>query len=344
MRIDFEKHNPFRRPDWRHERVLNMLGRMPTPGRCTKRDDEWVRGLRKFVLRYQNADPAQRDQIGYENPGLYFAYLIFERTEEDFEPAFMVESRLLARQSFEDIARELDTIPEAVEWYEKLFFNVTDRLHAHDWIMKHVLVPAVERSAGRAQPQNGRAPRKPIAEAFYDASLKCFGYYGGPIAIDFMLSGFSRGMEPQSRDDISPWLDAHTALAAKRRSAMAVGQFDVDKWNVMDLFAFHARLMEIEKSEEHAAKARSEIEKNIDGLMTEIGWTVGRDGGKAFEGTALIEMQAGAVELRDHQLLPAAAGVEVPEIEQLRTITMPSPRQREVADGEDKSEDSQQTA
>ncbi|MHC4610469.1 MAG: hypothetical protein ACYS7M_08990, partial [Planctomycetota bacterium] len=92
-------------------------------------------------------------------------------------------------------------------------------------------------------------------------------------------------------------------------------------------------------------KARSEIEKNIDGLMTEIGWTVGRDGGKSLEGTAAVEMFDAAVELRDHHLLPAAAGVEIPEVEKLRTITMPPPRQREVeTDGEEKSEDAQQTA
>lgn len=342
MKIDWERYNPFRRPDWRHERVLNMLGRMPTPGRCTKKDDDWVRGLRKFILRYQNSEPDKRNQLAYEDPGLYFAYLIFERTEEDFEVAFMIEARLLARQSKEDIAVELDTIPEAIEWYEKLFFNVKDRLRSHDWIMKHVLVPAVERSSARPEQQSGRPGRKPIAEAFYDASLKCFAYYGGPIAVDFMLSGFNRGMEPQTRDDLSPWLDAHTALAAKRRSAMAVGQFEVDKWNVMDLFAFHARLMEIEKSEEHASKARSEIEKNIDGLMSEIGWTVGRDGGKEFKGAAFVEMQSSAVELRDHQLLSAAAGVPI-DIEDIKSITMPPPQQRDIVKGKD-DEDAQQTA
>ena len=346
MQIDFERYNPFRRPDWRHERVLNMLGRMPNPGRCTKKDDNWVRGLRSFILKYQNSEPDKRNQLAYENPGLYFAYLIFERTEEDFEVAFMIEARLLARQSNEEIATELDTIPEAIDWYEQLFFNVRPRLRAHDWVMKQVIVPAVERSAGRPD-QHGRPGRKPIAEAFYDASLKCFAYYGGPIAVDFMLSGFNRGMEPQTRDDISPWLDAHTALAAKRRSAMAVGQFDVDKWNVMDLFAFHARLMEIEKSEEHAAKARSEIEKNVTGLMDEIGWTVGREGINAYEGTMLMELQDSAAEPRDHQLIPAAAGMDVPALLELRTVTMPPPRQRDVLGDEEeekKGEDSQQTA
>jgi hypothetical protein len=218
MKIDFERYNPFRRPDWRFERVLRMVDRHPSPGRSTKRDDEWVKGLRQFILRYRSASEAKRERLCYENPGLYFAWLIHERSEDEPEIAFMIEARILANQSGREICIESDTIPEAIDWYEHLFFDVRTRLRAHDWVMKHVLVPSVTRAQENKHDEGVRFPRQPLSEPFYDSTLKFFGYFGGPVLIDFMLAGFRRGVIARSSEDVSAWLDQYTSAAAKRRS------------------------------------------------------------------------------------------------------------------------------
>src|ERR1700677_3869694 len=140
------KYNPSLRPEWRFNRVLEMVDR-PTanPGRSTTRDDIYVKSLRRFILRYRYSDdPQARNVLWHENPGLYWAFELYELKVDNLDhKAALIEARILAGQSDEDIAQELGTMPEVPEWYEALFFNVRDRLGNLDWIMDAVLYPAL---------------------------------------------------------------------------------------------------------------------------------------------------------------------------------------------------------
>lgn len=336
--ISFERFNPFRRPDWRYERVLQLVDRYPTPGRSSRRDDEFVRLARTFVLNYRNGSTETRNRLQYKNPGLFFAHMIYEQADDDFEVAYMIEARLLARQTSLRIAEEAHTLPDAIDWYERLFFNIRDRIRSHDWVLKHVLMPSIKRSQDRVilGMAESRFVRIPLAEPFWDASLKFFAYFGGAHLVDFMLSGFQRGMEARSQEDVGEWLNNYVDQATKRRTGMAIGQLEVNKYNVMELMQIHLRLVEIQKASAREGGAETTFERNIETFLADIPWTVGDQGAEGFADTEVGPLDMGAAELRADELLLLSSGTKDDKITQeVESLVMPDPPAPSKRDGQE---------
>lgn len=339
---EFQKYNVFRKPDWRFERVLKMCDRYPSPGRCSRRDDDYVKKARKFVLGWRAREPEERKELYAECPGLYYAFEIFERAEDDPEPNHFLQARLLAQQTHEEIAHALGTVPETVEWYEKLFFNVSDRLEHRDWITKHVLLPAILRQHAGLAPSDADdddddddvvigSSTVPVARPFLDASLKLFAYFGGKHVVDIMITGFQSGKQLAAPEDMAGWFDSQWKMALRRRSHQASLMFEINKYNVMELFAIHTRIMEIEKSEESQDQQRSTIERHVKALIDEIPWAVGDDGKKMLAGTALGQYDEGAAELRDDELIQVSAGQKLLSSEEFLQ-ELPPPRKKETVE------------
>jgi len=338
--VEYQKYNMFRQPDWRFERVRRLASRHPTPGRITKRDDPYVRKARTFLLRWRHREPEDREELFVANPGLYYAYEIYERAQEDPQAALLLEARLLTQTPYHDIANACDTIPATVEWYEALFFNVRDKLAARDWITSRVLVPAMIRNFGLLdQPHHAQStdddnnlPPFPvwsdqvIARPFLDASLKMFAYFGGAVLCDFMIHGFQSGKLLHNADNLAQFLDEHWALTLRARSAQAARTFQINKYNVMELFATHARIIEVEKSEDSLDAKRSAIERHVSALMDEIPWASGDDAAQASSGTPLAIYDESAAELRDDELLLVAGGETPQAVDGLQSLALPAPR------------------
>ena len=85
-----------------------------------------------------------------------------------------VEARLLAGQHASKIASCIDTAPQCVEMFARLFFDVENRLGARDWIQQMVLRPGLARND---------------PNAWRGAVWKYLGYYGGAELIDLVLCG-----------------------------------------------------------------------------------------------------------------------------------------------------------
>lgn len=314
---DYQRFNVFRRPDWRLERVLKIIDRLPNPGRCTSRDDNYVKQARNFLLRWRaKGSEEEREELFWENPGLFYAYQIHERAEDEPEPAMFIQARLLARQGHKEIAECISTCPETIDWYEKLFFNVSDRLQNRDWITKHVLLPSIMKNHGvmPAKADDGEVlPFKDstVAKPFLDASLKMFAYFGGQYIVDIMITGFQQGKPLVSPDEMSAWFDHHWSMTIRRRSHQAALQFEVNKYNVMELFAVHTQIMALEKSEESQEQQRTATERHIKAMLDDLPFAVGDDGEKMARGTVLGYHDTQAAELRDDELLRAQHGEKV---------------------------------
>lgn len=316
-----QKYNFFRQPDWRWERVLSLVDREPTPGRCSRRDDDYVRKARSFVLRWRQASTeTDRDRLMFENPGLHFAYQFNLRLVDDPEAAMYVQARLLARQTPEHIGNVMGVLPDAVRWYSLLFFDVLDRLDQRDWITKQILVPAMMRNNGTrpalspgTEADSEAAMVLPsrdstIARPFLDGSLKLFAYFGGTHLVDVLIGGLEAGKPLTSPDDLKNWWDSTWSGAIRRRSAQASVQFEINKYNVLELFAVHTRIIEIERSEDSADQARTVTEKHIKAMVDEIPWAVGEAGAKVYSRTVVGRFDVMASELRDDELLKLASG------------------------------------
>lgn len=366
---DYQRFNVFRTPDWRFRRVLSLIERYPTAGRCTFHDDEWVRKARNFVLRWRNSEEGlPRDALALEHPGLSYAYAINERTLDFPQPAMFMQARLLAGQSPVQIAEELSTIPDTVRWYEALFFNVADRLKHRDWITMHVLMPAIMRRFGQisSDPNERRRSRSgtsvhpavippedededededdapardrgmfstpSIVRPFLDASLKLFAYFGGPILCDIMIHGLQSGRPLTSHEDMPRWFDETWALTIRRRSTQAALQFEVNKFNVMDLFATHARILEIEKSAESQENKRSTLERHVKQMLDDMPFRIGdEERVQELQDTKLLPLNKLAGELRDDEMIEVLNDKQDPALlPDLSTVVMPPPRKQQA--------------
>jgi hypothetical protein len=321
---DVRLYNPFLRPDWRFERVLKLVGRVPTPGRTTKLDDENIKQARSFMLKWRKGE-SFREQLLSEDPGLYYAYMVYDNLHTDPEVRFMLEARLLSGQPAAEIAEALKTLPETVSWYEKLFFNIKPFLRHHDWIVKHVLLPASDRFAEHEDadddvPQPHGTPL--IVRPHLDMTLKFFSYFGGPVLCEFMIGGFRRGTTVHTQDDVSSWLDDQWQLTLQRRSAQAAGVFEVNRYNVMELFATHTRIIELQRTAESGDERRSLFERHVQAMLTELPWTVGREAKQLYEGSVISEYEDLPAELNAEELMCIGGGESPEYLDELPEISI----------------------
>ena len=314
---DVRLADPFLRPYWRHERVLRMLRSVP-PERCKRFDDQWIQEYKQFLF-FWNKGEGHREKLLYENPGLYFAYSLYDRLAVEPELTLMIEARLLAGASIESIANDCKTIPETIQWYERLFFNVSDFLSHHDWIVKNVLLPASDRFVEQAPHDSDEASQPIIAAGLMrsqlDLPIKFFAYFGGPLVCDVMISGFRRNNHVLNTDNLAEFFNSQFTLQVQRRSAQAAGQFEVNKYNVMELLNTHVRLMELQRSDKSQEVRHNEFEKNVSAMMLEIPWSIGKNGEQLYQGTPVGKYDMGPVELNSEEAILIAAGTNLPVLE-----------------------------
>lgn len=263
MYPEYQKFNPARTPSWRADRVLELVQHRPEPLGCSRRrDDEYVREYRNFLLKwFKYSTEEEQFSLFPKNPGLFHAHMI--HYDSDTERRAIVQATLLAGLSNEQCADYWHTLPAAIEWYERLFFNVRDRLKAHHWIVKSVLGTAAHRAAGREDH---------LTENQRDLTYKLFAYFGGPLIFDVILSGFSAGSLPSRKDECDEWFESTFARLLTSRATQHARVFQVDKINVMQLMEITCAIIGARRAERQGVGPQSEVEKNIEIMLTKLPW------------------------------------------------------------------------
>lgn len=311
----YEQSNPYREPSWRFERVIALAtrrsnGLLPS---LKAIDDAIIRQTRDFYLRWFRSPPENRDALFTHAPGLYYAFMIHER-QQDLLTA-TIEARILAGQSNEEIANLIGTMPAAIDLYEKVFFNVRDRLDRKDWVVRQVFGPSLAHRFG-----------SDYAE-LSGFTLKFFGYFGGPRVLDLVLYSWTEEMMPSTLADAQHAGVRQANGLIRRAALLAARRFEVNRHNVMRLFEVYTKILDYELKERKELGATKErgIEDNIRGMLSEIVFTVGDLDAEQHPAYAkLAEYQHCAAELRDDQVLRwMALGIEPPE--EIKTLSIPPP-------------------
>lgn len=305
--------DPFRRPDWRFNRIIAMCDRTPTPGRCTPRDDEYVKRGRQFLLRYRNYNESQRRELEYEDEDLYAAFATYRSKSDDEEgaQAFSLEARILSGQTDEEIAEHYPFGPRTVDYYEQLFFNVRDRMSRRDWMTTQILIPALKRDK---KPPTGTATAAwapqdhAVIKTQLDGSLKFFAYFAGPWVLEHMLTGFEHTSRADSPDEASMgWCERHFIRGMKRRAAQSVNFFEINKFNVIDVFMTVNQIIATEKSADSQEGQQSKYDMHVKSHIDGLPWTVGsRD--EENVPLPVAKYDNSTSELRDDELLMVSAG------------------------------------
>jgi hypothetical protein len=269
--LTYAKYNPFRTPEWRADRAMTLVGNQPRRRRALRTDDVWVREYAWFLARYlpagENDNEEAKEQLFVRNPGLYFAQEI--HFNEDYEWRAILQARLLTNDSYENIAKGLATMPSAIEAYEAVFFNVRDRLDSHDWIVKTVLGTAMDRAANR---------EGTLTEHQRNMTYKLFGYFGGPLILDAIISGFNRGTLPTRKTEVAGWFDSTVKNLLRSKAAVAARVFEVNKFNVMQLFEIQLGVITSDlQAKSQQSGPVSPLVKNVQALLEMSPWALAKD-------------------------------------------------------------------
>jgi hypothetical protein len=167
-----------------------------------RHDDAWV----ERAVAYRRAlaacgDDEDRLRLAERMPAVAQAHAL--RLADPPLLRWAVEARILAREPFETIAWKCALSPEGVEAYERLFFNVIDKLDASSWIACQVIGPRIHHGLG---------------EQDLDVLWRFVGYTYGPVALEAFLYGTVGLPRPASADEAAAVLarDAE-ALFARRK-------------------------------------------------------------------------------------------------------------------------------
>ena len=148
-----------------------------------------------------------------------------------------------------------------------------------------------------------------------------------------MISGFRRGNVVQGQEDISSWLDDQWRVTLQRRSAQSAGVFEVNRYNVMELFATHARIIELQKNSESGEERRSTFTRHVSTMLSQLPWTVGRRGAEQIgEIGAMGDMDNAAAEINDEELILIGSGHVPDSVKEIDNLSIESRVDTEVDD------------
>lgn len=164
-----------------------------------------------------------RQRLFQRHLGLFYAWQMYE-TEEQELPV-LVQCRILARETDEQIARRHGTIPDAIRWYEALFFHVRDRLDNQDYITRIILHSSPPRPGG-----------------LHEFACKFFAYFGGSQVLDAIVTGWP-GRPPSDPAGMEEFFERYLMASIKRRAAMHADWFHINQFNIMQVLELASKVI-----------------------------------------------------------------------------------------------------
>jgi hypothetical protein len=164
-----QRHSVFRSSDWRWQRAQAIVDQDLI---CSERTDD-VPTL--WAVEYLRAE--KRPASGTQPPGVVPTVGSLHAARRLYEARglvrFIVQARLLARQSPCEVARLTFFEPAIIETFESIFFDVREHLDARDWVANQILRPGLEASL----------PTDALGGA-----LMAIGYHLGAAILDIALA------------------------------------------------------------------------------------------------------------------------------------------------------------
>lgn len=318
----YEQINPFRHPAWRQRRVLELVEADPVKRAHRTQDDKFVKAFRRFSLEELEANtPEAQMRLFHKSPGLFFANQFYNNSDPEW--CAILDARILAREPNEFIADEFDTIPETIDWYEKIFFNMRDRLHSRTYVVKTITGHLIDAQTTDAEGSIGTLQRM--------LAYKLFAYFGGPLVLDIILFGFEEGSMPVKLERAAEWLDHSVKISIRKQAAITAKFMTINKFTMMQLLEIQQRFMTFESEARlTAGGAGANYQANIERFFEQIPLAIGTKSriGRTSEA---LHFESTAVEPRAHEQLSLAQGTVPDALQQKLNYNRPDPSHGEGA-------------
>lgn len=303
--------HPYRPVNWRWERarILKELGKS-APGR--DKDDSWT----KAAASFRKAKDACRNEVEIyqlmeQYPELSMAYELWdeERVNAEGRPNAMryeIEARILARESYETISKKSGLSVSTLKWYERLFFNVQDRINNRMYIFHQAIGDAIQRG---------------MTDRDYAILWKLYAYVRGPHMLDFLVTTFNDWARPIAGQVESSLLDDHR-LTMRRKAALAARMVGINHHSSDRLIELHTKIVEIEKAVGDAAP--DGVQHNIQVMLSHLPFLVGKQESTVAR-SQLANYHGITADLRANELMALSTGGQVVEPSSLNEYKFPEP-------------------
>jgi hypothetical protein len=314
--------DPFRPVNWREERVIGLIEAEGGPKRASKKfDDKYVRQYRNFLFRWRTKTSPEEKQLMFPKyPELYHAQRIRENDDQEFQA--VMQARILSGASNVEIAEAQSTAPAVVRWYEKMFFDVRERLSSRDYIRNVVLIPAIRESVSFDDREILTADKK-------QAICKMLAYVGGPKVLDFALMGFERSDAPTRLTQLTDWMDTSFTNSVRHASMLGMQAFNFNKFSIMQLFEMCRQIVESAAEARRAGGTVTEFHSNVDKLLTQINLQIGSKSETGVDGK-VEAWENGQVELSSSDYLTLSAGETPEDLKVFEGFQRPEPTPKEI--------------
>lgn len=262
-----------------------------------------------------------RHMLMEREPGIYHAYLVRRpaETQEGSIQRWSLEARLLTNESDDDIADKIGCTPTIIEWYERLFFNVREKLRARDYIMTTVIGPAVHTG---------------MTDRDYDILWKVFGYIYGPIVLDaFMTTSTSIGSLVETGEEVNDRFDVDISATIRRKAMICARTYVLNGFTQEGMMNIYSRFRELEQAKDSGGQAKDTFMNTIQVVINKMPWSNGDgimrpdlpDVSRPLDQKLLCDYDTGRAELRTDELLAVAAGRDLSDRASLQDMKYPEP-------------------
>ncbi len=296
-RISHPHVDPVPNPDWRWQRATSLADGPLGPQ--SDEADPAIRTASQFWRFWMTA--RSQEQLGLlarRMPLLFAAYHIHR---ENGVIRHALEARILARQTPEIIAQHLGIAAPVVRGYERIFFDVRDRLANRAYVLHRVIGPRL----------HAERPWK------YDLTWKFWAYVGGPLVLDLLMRTARPSEVPTSDEGVPAFWSQQTQAALVQKLAVAAQNMREDRPTDAVLL-----LTAIKKLKEDEVPDDA-FHRSIQAILHSIPWVIGNDY-KLIPELANSPYVNCAAELRDRELLLAAQGKHTAEMLELPKLTFDS--------------------
>lgn len=261
MSYAFAAINPFRKPTWRWDRASTLFSDGANLSR--RKDDAWTGRAYRFIAA-QAATENDHDTMNLINryPHIFVAHSVYTaHSEAELMLRNEIEARLLSGQDIDEISVRSNMSRDAVIAFEKLFFNVSDRLHNRSYIVHQVIGPDV---------QQGLSIREPAT------MWKLFGYFCGPLAVDLMVDPFLDPERPLRRSSLKTFCATMLKQTLTKKAFLASQTLRASaSHDQLELIEKFLKLLEIENHESGGADTNSGYTDGIKAMLDSVPWSAG---------------------------------------------------------------------
>lgn len=220
---------------------------------------------------------------------------------------YEIEARLLSGESFKDIADRCGLPEVTIEFYEKLFFNVTDRLKNKMYVF-HIAI--------------GDQLHRGMTDRDYGILWKIYGYVRGPEMLDFLIGTFSDWSRPVGLMQAEQQLTEDHKSTMRRKAALASRMTGINQHTADRLIELHTKIMEVENS---AGSGSPEgVQQNIQVMLNHLPLLVGSKVDN-IANDPIKNYKHLSADLRASELMALSAGQDIIEVEKLSEFSFPKP-------------------